>query len=189
MDISSTDYILVQKLKKEITNNLSEVLQKIQSLENEVSQLKKNNLQTDKFQCISITNTLITKIDINNTLNKSFSYKLTIKNRLPNTYNQNEYWLNNYIFNNDDFNEYFTKLILNTVHVIIYRYKLIKEFISFPLKLTYHIEYKIIELEIYSNEIILNRERTLDGNMQLLEYLLDCIKSDNTRNITKLLSL
>jgi hypothetical protein len=184
-DDPSNVFIQLQCLRNEISNDWSNILLKIQSLESQIIQLKKNNLQTDKFQCISITNTLV--CDVNNDMkNKKYSYKFTIKNRVPNTYNENEYWLKKYLFNEEDFKKYYRKIEIETLGNVIYVDKL-KEVTTFPIKSYVQDEFKILEIELHSSEIMIQDINRPHETAQRIAWLLQGMQYDNARKITKLL--
>lgn len=185
-DDVSTVFIQLQCLKNEITNDWSKIRMKIESLENEVIQLKKNNLQTDKFQCISITNTLVCDVSSIDMKNRMYSYKFTIKNRLPNTYNENEYWLKKYIFNEEDFNKYYRKIELE--HLCQNESNnILNKITTFPMKFYAQDDFKILEVEFNANDMIIQDKDRPQDTAQRIAYLFQAMKFDNSRKITKLL--
>lgn len=144
-----------------------------------------NGSQVGKYQCIVFTNTLKSTVNSELILNKSFSYKMTVKNRISKTFNEDSHWMKNYTINEIDFKDYHHK-IMSIVSDVIIQDMIVKQE-RFPFIFDYQNSDITIKLEINSEEILLNTYVNTYRMRDIVGWLCQDILFDNSRKIQKYL--
>jgi len=215
-DDPSNVFIQLQCLRNEISNDWSDIISKLTSLNNDMINIKGDNCslleqvktlkdemfhmkeemrllkmkhtggsQVGKYQCIVFTNSLKSAFSNEPLQNKSFSYKMTVKNRISKTFNEDSHWMKNYTINEIDFKDYHHKIMSNVSEVIIQDIIVKQE--RFPFIFDYQNSDITIKLEISSEEILLNKHVRTYVMRDIVGWLCQDILFDNARKITKLL--
>ena len=139
--------------------------------------------QVGKYQCIVFTNTLKSTYNCDGIHNKSFTYRMTVKNRVSKTFNEDSHWMKNYTISKIDYNYYNEKIRLLDNREIFKKIK------GFPIILEYQDNNITIKLEINSEELILDRYMNNDTDIANLLFgpLTSDILQDNGMKIDKYL--